>query len=129
MTEAETNKRIVREVLEALFRGDLAPLMPHPGLEETRRFFPLLMRPFPDLRGEVVRQVAEGELVASFARMTGTQRDAWFGAPASGQSVTFDVWSFDRVVDGLIVEHNATADFLRPLLQLGAIPAPSFDEE
>ncbi len=85
------------------------------------------MRAFPDLAGTVVRQVAEGDLVASFARMTGTHRDEWLGVAATNQVVTFDVFSIDRLVDGPIVERNATADFLRPLIQLGGLPAPRFE--
>jgi predicted ester cyclase len=127
MTTIEENKRIVREVSEALFRGDYTALEPHPGLAETRRFFPHLMSAFPDLSGSVVRQVAEGDLVACFSRMAGTHRGTWLGIPATGQVVTFDVFSVDRVVDGLIVEHNATADFLRPLFQLGALKPPAIE--
>jgi predicted ester cyclase len=127
MSSIEQNKQIVREVLESLFRGDIAPLELHPGLEETRFFFPRLMSAFPDLSGAVVQQVAEDDLVSSFARMTGTHRAEWLGVAATGQEVTFDVFSLDRLVDGLIVEHNATADFLRPLFQLGGLPVPSFE--
>ena len=59
--------------------------------------------------------------------MTGTHRETWLGVPATNQVINFDVFSIDRVVDGLIVEHDATADFLRPLFQLGALEPPSVE--
>jgi hypothetical protein len=60
MSSTEQNNQIVREVLESLIRGDIAPLEPHSGLEETRSFIPRLMSAFPDLTGTVLDHAVHG---------------------------------------------------------------------
>jgi predicted ester cyclase len=73
---------------------------------------------FPDLRVEVLDQVAEGDKVATRVEMTGDpEAEAFFGVPAAGAVGTLRVSFFDRV-DGKIVEHWADADVGGLLQQL-----------
>jgi predicted ester cyclase len=89
-------------------------------MAETRKVFPHIRSVFPDLTGEILAIVAEGDLVATRARLRGTHSADFMGAAASHKRVEFDRFSFDRVVDGLIVQHNATADFVDLLRSIRA---------
>jgi len=70
---------------------------------------------------EVVRQIAEGDLVASEVIMRGTHRGEWLGMAPTGKSVVVTAVNIDRVAEGLIVEHGGAANLLSPLLEIGAI--------
>jgi steroid delta-isomerase-like uncharacterized protein len=78
---------------------------------------------FPDLRVEVLDQVAEGDRAATRVAMTGTQHEDFFGVPAAGAVGTLRATFFDRVADGKIVEHWADADVAGLLQQLTGAPA------
>jgi steroid delta-isomerase-like uncharacterized protein len=73
---------------------------------------------FPDLRVVVLDQVAEDDRAATYVEMTGTQKEEFFGVPASGAVGTLRVTFFDRVANGQIVEHWANADVGGLLQQL-----------
>jgi predicted ester cyclase len=117
----DENKSVARAVLEALFRGEWAALDDHPGYAETRQHYPRMMAGMSEVDATIVQMVAEGDLVASRATLTVTHSGTWFGVPATGRRVTFDVFTIDQIRDGRVVHHNATADLIRILLQLGAL--------
>ena len=73
---------------------------------------------FPDVHLEVLAQVTEGDLSATRVAMTGTQREEFYGVPATGAVGTLRVTFFDRVAGGKIVEHWADADIGGFLQQL-----------
>lgn len=78
---------------------------------------------FPDLEVEVLDQIAEGDRVATRISMTGTQQGDFYGVPAAGAVGVLRVTFFDRVEDGMIVEHWADGDVSGLLQQLtGAAP-------
>jgi len=76
---------------------------------------------YPDLRLEIGRQVAEGEMVVTEIVATGTHRGEWLGMKPTGRRLTFTGVNVDRVVGGRIVEHGGAANLLGPLLESGAI--------
>jgi len=91
------------------------------GIEGARQHLLGVRRTYPDLRLEVVRQIAEGDLVASEVIMRGTHRGEWLGIAPTGKSVVVTAVNIDRVAEGLIVEHGGAANLLSPLLEIGAI--------
>jgi len=91
------------------------------GIEGARQHLLGVRRTYPDLRLEVVRQIAEGDLVASEVIMRGTHRGEWLGMAPTGKSVVVTAVNIDRVAEGLIVEHGGAANLLSPLLEIGAI--------
>lgn len=80
------------------------------GLEGVRRSVGLYRALFPDLRIEVVDQVADGDRVASRWRMVGTHR---------GKRVELSGITISRLEDGRIAEDWSATDSLELLRQLG----------
>lgn len=78
---------------------------------------------FPDLRITTEAQVAEGDLVVTRWRATGTHEAELFGIPATGKQATVTGITIDRIVDGRIAESWNNWDTLGLLQQLGAVPA------
>ena len=119
---SDANKRVARDALEALVRGDVAALDEHPGYWQAKQFFPAFFAPFPDLAVEIVQQIAEGDVVATRAVLTGTHEGEWMGLPPSGTTIRCDVFQFDQIAEGRVVEHNGTGDLFSVLAQLGGMP-------
>jgi predicted ester cyclase len=114
---AERNKAVVRVVNDRLVKRDMTVYDEHPGLSETRQFFPRLLQAFPDLTIHIESIVAEGDRVAIHAWYEGTHKGELMGYKATGRKLRFQVVSMDRLEDGRIVEHNAEAGFARAIFQ------------
>jgi steroid delta-isomerase-like uncharacterized protein len=98
------------------------------GREAVLQFLRMNATAFPDLHFEVLDSVAEGDLVATRVRGTGTQEGEFLGIPASGNAVEVmwcDFVRFDG--DGKVAEHWRFVDNLAFMQQLGAIPADMTD--
>ena len=113
----ERNKAIVREVNERMIKRDLTVYDEHPGLSETKQFFPRLLQAFPDLAIKIETIVAEGDQVATHAWFEGTHKGELMGYKATGRKLRFQVVSMDRLENGRIVQHNAEAGFARAIFQ------------
>jgi predicted ester cyclase len=68
---------------------------------------------FPDYRWKLRRAVHEGEWLAVHLYDTGTRRAEFLGAAGDGSPVDTDEFDMYRIVDGLIVEVEGTADNAR----------------
>jgi predicted ester cyclase len=68
---------------------------------------------FPDYRWELRRVVLEGDWLAVHLRDTGTRVGGFLGARGDGARVETDEFDMYRVIDGLIVELEGTADNAR----------------
>ena len=68
---------------------------------------------FPDYRWELRRVVLEGEWLAVHLHDTGTRLSDFLGARGDGARVETDEFDMYRIVDGLIVEVEGTADNAR----------------
>jgi predicted ester cyclase len=100
---------------------------PLPGVPPTRDgvkgFFAALKAAIPDLRIEILDQIAEGGGVATRKKFTGTHDGPFLGVPASGRTVDFEVIDILRSREGRITDHWVVVDQLGLLTQLGAMPA------
>jgi predicted ester cyclase len=96
-----------------------------PGVEGVREQFDGFRAAFSGFRANVLRQVAEGDLVVTHKVFSGRHDDEFAGVPATGRDVEIMVIDIVRVADGRIVEHWNCVDRLGLLMQLGALPAPS----
>lgn len=70
---------------------------------------------------EVLRQIAEGEWVATEIVARGTHAGEWIGIKPTGRALEFTGVNVDRIVNGRIVEHGGAANMLQPLLEAGAL--------
>jgi hypothetical protein len=78
----EQNKAVVLWMLAALDGGDYEALKVHPGLHEMIVRQPLVHTAFPDLHSAVEHQIGEGDMVATYAVLHGTNTGALMGRPA-----------------------------------------------
>ena len=69
--------------------------------------------------------VAEGDLVAYRATLSGTHRGELLGMPPTGRAFRVQHMHMLRMRDGRACEHWAVRDDLGMLQQLGIIPAPA----
>ncbi len=78
---------------------------------------------FPDIQVTIEDQIAEGDLVVTRWRATGTHQGELMGMPATGKQATVTGITIDLIADGRIVESWDNWDTLGMMQQLGAIPA------
>src|SRR4051812_22892793 len=125
MTTTRSNAELTRTAIEQVCaRGDMS-LAPdcyaedfadhfanteYHGLEGVRQSTALYRALFPDLRFEVLEQVADGDRVANRWVLTGTNR---------GRSVRLWGITLSHVLDGRIVEDWSGFDSLELVRQLG----------
>ncbi len=81
-----------------------------PGVEPTKagtkQLFTMLMASFPDLRFDTEDILESGDKVVVRARITGTNKNDFMGAPASGKRIDIEAIDIVRFGDdGLAQEH------------------------
>lgn len=118
----EEKKQLVRRLEVAGIEGDLSELDDHPGYWQMRKVMPRLRRAFPDMTTTLQRQVAEGDLVASYSILEGTHTGRFMGIEPTGKKVRFQHVAIDEVRDGKVVEHNGESGWLGVLVELGVLP-------
>lgn len=101
---------------------------PFPGLKSDRegckQFFAMMRDAFPDLKFDIHFMLAEGDKVAVYITMSGTQKKDFAGIPSSGKKFSANTIDIIRIADGKAVEHWGVTDGMTMMQQLGAMPAP-----
>lgn len=111
------NLRVVDEVVSEDFRDLGSSARGRLGME---RVLADLWASYPDLSVSVENQEAEGDVVRTRVKISGTDRGRgvmWY--PPTGRRVRFCAEFADRFEDGLVVEHAGEADTEGLLEQLG----------
>lgn len=121
-TQIARNKALIAQLYEAVNRGNFALLDPHPGFYETRQYVPPMHQLFADWRTAHFQQIAEGDLVFSYAAIEMTHCGPFAGVAPSGTRVCLELWSFDELRDEVVVQHNSASSWADVLRQLG-VPA------
>ena len=131
---ADENKRIAREFFERIWNqadeSAIDAFIPEnakgndPDFGAGREGFRAQWRKwhaaFPDLHFEVLDLVAEGDKVLTRWRLTGTHQGEFLGAPATGNKVSVEGMSLDRIEDGFVAEGFDGWDQLGFRRQIGA---------
>ena len=124
VVEAQQNGNL--GVVDEILAPDFVDHTPLPGVPPTRDgvkgFFAALKTALPDLRIEILDQIAEEGGVATRKKFSGTHGGPFLGVPASGRPVEFEVIDILRSRDGNITDHWVVVDQLGLLTQLGALP-------
>ncbi len=120
----ETNKIIMRQIMQAIDHGHWAALEAHPGLYETRESVPMLHAAFPDMQTTMEQEIVAGDMITTVVTVRATHQKEFLGIPATGKQVSFMVIRLDRIVDGKIVDHWALPDFFSLLQQIGGAIVP-----
>ncbi len=91
-----------------------------PNLEGAKAFFDMFLNAFPDHRFTIHLQLAEGDKVMTYKTFHGTQKGPFWGMPATGKPVTFNVVDIFTVAGGQLTAHWLVTDLLGVMLQIGA---------
>ncbi len=144
--QLEENKAVVQRFIEAVNNRDfntldelVAPnLVRHsqatPGinvrsLDDFKQFLRQDLETFPDAHQEVNMMIAEGDKVAVYMTLTGTQEGAMGPYPASEKNVDVRFLGILRIEEGKIAEMWVEWDNLNILTQLGHFPLPGEGEQ
>jgi steroid delta-isomerase-like uncharacterized protein len=115
---------VVAELVSSDIVHHVSGPQPGPGVEGVRQFVAEIRRAFPDLRGIVEDQIAEGDKAMGRVRCTGTHDGQFAGLAPTGKQATFELIDINRFDgSGKVVEHWSLVDMLGLLQQLGAVPA------
>ncbi|HYV60129.1 MAG TPA: ester cyclase [Acidimicrobiia bacterium] len=138
--QLEANKALVRRLYDEGFnQGDLdtvdelvAPevvthdpiILDAPtGPDSIRGGIEMIRRAFPDFHVEVLDLVAEGDKVASFVVMNGTNTGDYRRGGATNKQARMRAFLLWRVADGRLAENWGMADRFQFLQQLGIVPS------
>jgi steroid delta-isomerase-like uncharacterized protein len=138
---AEENKKLVREVTEAVwnrrgvdripefyapdFVADYRPYTPlREGHDAIRRMVEGAWTAFPDYHEALHELIAEGDRVVAHFTISGTQRGQWGPLPPTGKRAQFEEIVILQILDGKIRRQRGIVDNLSALRQLGVLPAP-----
>ena len=80
---------------------------------------------FPCCQLQIDELIAEGDLIASRARMQGVHEGTFMGVPATGRRIDVPIFVTYRIAGGKIVDHWMVTDTLLLMQQLGLVPAPA----
>jgi predicted ester cyclase len=93
------------------------------GPDSIRGGIEMIRKAFPDFRVEVLDLVAEGDKVASFLSMSGTNTGHYRRGGATHRKGTMRAFFLWRVADGRLAESWGMADRFQFLQQLGIVPS------
>ncbi|OKH53932.1 hypothetical protein NIES2101_09310 [Calothrix sp. HK-06] len=130
MSDIDKNKQVIQNFIQVVWNGrDLSALkdfwaedcvnhaMPgtdNRGLNALRiyhdSFFDDFFSAFPDIQIEIMQQVAEGDLIATYITSQGTHSGSFYGIPPTGKHISTSVIRIDRVQDRKITEHWSVSD-------------------
>jgi len=99
------------------------------GPDGVRTWVKAFRMSFPDVEDRVQEQVAEGDLVVTRVRVTGTQDGPFRGLPPSGRCADFAAVGIDRFRGDKVIERTAFYDLADLMRQLGhrSITIPEVD--
>jgi steroid delta-isomerase-like uncharacterized protein len=137
----EKNKAIVRKVIEAENKKDLALLdeliapdyfsqtFQLRGLEGYKQYYARAYKGFPDWHETIEDIIAEGDNVCIRLKITGTHRGEYRGLAPTGKKITFTGIQIWHIVEGKVVEKESVYDLLDFYKQLGVIEYKGFPDE
>jgi predicted ester cyclase len=138
--DLEANKLVIRSYIEEVFNNhqpaatdrfvttdfiEHNPRLPHDGLAGIKQFESKVFAAFSDYHGEILDLVAEGDMVVSRTRWTGTNDGPYEGRPATGKKLVFSTSDYFRIENGKIAERWDVVETLARAVALGLVPAPT----
>jgi steroid delta-isomerase-like uncharacterized protein len=140
VADTEANKKLVRRLIEEGFnQGNLEAvdeivspdvvthnpiILDAPsGSDSIRGGIEMIHKAFTDIKVEIHDILAEGDRVATFLQMSGTNIGEYRRGGATNKSLSFRAFFIWRIADGRLVESWGMADRFDALQQLGIIPS------
>ena len=130
-TTPEDNRALIRRwidqgfnnkdltVVDEIFASDIVINGQGVGLSGLKKSMSRFITAFPNLRVTIAEVVAEGDKVAIWYTVQGTQTGEFEGIRATGKPVRWTGADFFRIVKGKIVECRFVDDSLGLMRQLG----------
>jgi predicted SnoaL-like aldol condensation-catalyzing enzyme len=107
------------EIIAPEFLNQTAPPGVPKGPEGVMYFFNHFLKPaFPELEGDIQRQVAENDIVTTHKIFHTVHKGEFMGIPATNKNVTMEVIDIIRLKDGKFVEHWYVLDWQQVINQL-----------
>ncbi|MGH8885724.1 MAG: ester cyclase [Egibacteraceae bacterium] len=139
----EAHKKLISQLFERIItKGELEladeifaedfhwPQYDLHGPDGVRTWVKHFRATFPDVDDRVVEQVAEGDVVVTRVKVSGTQLGPFLGMPPSGRYVEFNAVGVDRFRGDKVVERTALFDMLDLMRKLGhetfTVPARTY---
>lgn len=97
------------------------PAAPH-GPEAAKAAMAMLVSAFPDFDIKIDDLIQDGNKVVVRSTITGTQRQAFAGLPATGRSMKIQAVDIHEIENGKIVRTWHTEDWMSGLRELGHLP-------
>lgn len=136
-------KQLIRQLFERIItNGELAladeifaedfrwPQYDLHGPDGVRTWVKHFRATFPDVDDRVVEQVAEGDVVVTRVKVSGTQLGPFLGMPPSGRYVEFNAVGIDRFRGDKVIERVALFDMPDLMRKLGhetfTVPAQTY---
>ncbi|MFL9987417.1 ester cyclase [Paraburkholderia sediminicola] len=94
------------------------PTVPR-GPEAAKAAMTMLTRAFPDFDIKIEDIIEEGNKVVVRSTITGTQREAFAGLPATGRSMKIQAVDIHEIENGKIIRTWHTEDWMTGLRELG----------
>jgi steroid delta-isomerase-like uncharacterized protein len=133
--QPEEMKALVRRRFEALDQGNFKVLdeifqpsyqLNVPGiagplsLDATRRLYQMMYQGFPDLKHDIIEQVAAEDKVVTRWVATGTHKGSFMGVAPTGKSVQYAGINIYTINNRKFAESQVNWDLLSLLRQIGA---------
>lgn len=112
------NTDVLKEIVAENFINQTAPAGAPNDTSGLIAFALMLLKGFPDLKVQILDQIAEGDLVASRKIITGTHLGEIMGHSPTGKKITINVMDFVRLKDGKYIEHWGRNDFMQVIQSL-----------
>ena len=139
----EENKAIVRKMIEAINKQNLAsldllmatdflyhmPMQQIQGLDVMKQGVEEEIHSFPDLHVRIEDMMAEGDKVCIRLKETVTHTGEFRGLAPTGKKLVYTAVAIFRIVEGKIVEGWGVYDQMDFFKQLGVIEYKGFPDE
>jgi predicted ester cyclase/mannose-6-phosphate isomerase-like protein (cupin superfamily) len=136
------NKQVVRDFyanvaspdeLHTYFAPGFIDHNPPPGMdvegpEGVGEVFASFLEAFPDMSMTVKSITAERDQVSVLVEFNGTHQGSLGDIPATGNPVSFDIFSLMRFENGKIAERRGMFEEMKLLIQLGVVSPPGVAE-
>jgi len=133
---SEKNKAVVKRLFDEVWNGGNLEAIPEiyandfvahyrppidfgDGLDGLRDVVERARTTFPDYHEEVRQMVAEGDYVAVWCTITGTNEGPLGPFKPTGKKIEIDEMAIFKIRDGKIVEQRGVVDLLPMMRQLG----------
>lgn len=115
--DTENLKQIVRHMVQEAFVGNFAPMEAHPGMQDILPTVRYVLEHTNDHQVSFPLQFSDGEWVATIQRHAYVANERMFNTVEPGQSLRYEVLSFNRFKGNAIAQQHSQANIASILAQ------------